>query len=103
MIRSARMSVVLPVRWPRGVRSAVVHTMSLAAAALTATRGWAADHLSSRVRLRSEIERLRQEVSLLQEEMRLKDCRTMRIPGHGRPHFQPIERLAILELRAVRG
>jgi transposase InsO family protein len=103
MSRSARLSVALPARWPKSVRSAVVHAMSLAAATLTATRGWAADHVSSRVRLRAELERLRQEVSLLQEEMRLKDCRTMRVPGHERPHFHPIERLAILELRAVRG
>ena len=103
MPNSARLSVALPIGWPKRVRSAVIHAMSLASATLTATRGWAADHVSSRVRLRSEIERLRQEVSLLQEEIRLKDGRTIRVPGHERPHFQPIERLAILELRAVRG
>lgn len=96
-------SVSLPAAWPRRARSAVIHAMSLAAAALTATRGWAATHVSSGVRLRSEIERLRQEVALLQEEMRLKDGRMARVPGHARPHYPPIDRLAILELRAVRG
>jgi transposase-like protein len=46
---------------------------------------------------------LRQEKALLEEEIRLKDARMMRVPGHERPHFSPIERLAILELRALRG
>jgi transposase InsO family protein len=46
---------------------------------------------------------LRQEIALLQEELRLKDVRIARVPGHQRPHYPPIERLAILELRAARG
>lgn len=95
--------VQLPAAWPRRVRSAVIHVMSLAAATLTATRGWAAGHLDSRVRLRSENERLRQEIALLQEELRLKDGRLRRVPGHERPHYLPVDRLAILSLRAVRG
>jgi putative transposase len=42
-------------------------------------------------------------VNLLSEEMRLKDARMERLPAHRRPHYHPIERLAILELRAARG
>jgi hypothetical protein len=42
-------------------------------------------------------------MGLIQEEMRLKDNRMKRLPGHRRPYYQPIERLAILELRATRG
>ena len=103
MPKSIPMSLTLPSRWPKGVRSAVIHAMSLAAATLTATRGWAASLASSRVRLISEIERLRHEVALRDEELRLKDARMTRIPGHERPHFSPIERLAILQLRALRG
>jgi len=95
--------VPLPAGWPKRVRSAVIHAMSLAAATLTATRGWAATKLSSRVRLISQYERLEQEVALLEEENRLKDARLTRVPGHERPHFTPVERLAILQLRAVRG
>jgi transposase InsO family protein len=97
------LSAALPARWPKRVRSAVIHAMSLAASALTATRGWAATHVSSRVRLKSEIERLGQELALVREELRLKDARMLRVPGHERPHYPPIERLAILELRALRG
>jgi transposase-like protein len=42
-------------------------------------------------------------LALLQEEMRIKDARMLRIPAQRRPHYPPIERLAILELRAARG
>src|SRR5262245_9561491 len=102
MPRSVPMNVPLPAGWPKRVRSGVVHVMSLAAATLAATRGWAATHVSSRVRLKAENERLRQEVAMLEEEIRLKDARMIRIPWHQRPHFPPIERLAILQLRGLR-
>jgi hypothetical protein len=39
----------------------------------------------------------------LREELRIKDARMGRIPAHQRPHFEPADRLAILELRAARG
>jgi transposase InsO family protein len=51
----------------------------------------------------AENQRLRQEIALLQEEARIKDSRMLRIPPPERPHYQPIDRLAILELRAMRG
>ena len=103
MSKSRAPNVPLPAAWPKRVRSAVIHVMSLAAASLTATRGWAAGHIDSRVRLRSENERLNQEIALLQQELRIKNDRLRRVPGHQRPHYPPIERMAILELRAVRG
>jgi hypothetical protein len=71
------------------VRSAVVHAIGMARAALTTSRGWA--------------DRLRQEVGLLLEELRIKDARLARIPAQRRPHYPPAARLAILELRAARG
>ena len=54
-------------------------------------------------RLKAENDQLRQEISLLREELRVKDIRTVRIPPHKRPHYPPTERMAILELRAARG
>jgi len=33
----------------------------------------------------------------------IKDARMERLPAQRRPHYPPIERLAILELRAARG
>jgi transposase InsO family protein len=93
----------LPKSWPRRVRSAVIHVISLAHFSLIATRSWAANNWNARVRLKSKNERLRQELALLHEEMRLKDARMQRIPAQRRPHYIPIERLEILELRAARG
>jgi putative transposase len=77
--------------------------MSLAHFSLIATRSWAANSWNARLRLKCENERLRQELALLREEMRLKDARMLRIPAQRRPHYTPIERLEILELRAARG
>src|SRR5262249_9139482 len=39
----------------------------------------------------------------LREEIRIKNERLARIPASQRPHYRPTERLAILELRALRG
>lgn len=103
MSRSVPFGASLPTGWPKRVRSAVIHAMSLAHATLTTSRGWAANHWNARFRLKVENERLRQDVALLEEEIRIKDSRMLRIPAHERPHYPPIERLAILELRAVRG
>jgi putative transposase len=93
----------LPHGWPRRVRSAVVHAISLAHTSLTATHGWAANSWNARIRLKVENDRLRQEIRLLLEELRIKDARMARVPAQRRPHYPPTERLAILELRAARG
>src|SRR5436309_5527501 len=93
----------LPKKWPRRVRSAVIHTISLAHTSLTHARSVAANSINARIRLKEEIDRLRNEISMLQEEVRIKDARWEVIPAHRRPHYAPTERLAILELRAARG
>jgi len=95
--------IPLPKDWPRCIRSAVIHTISLAQFSLTHTRSWAANSWNARIRLKQENDRLRQEVVILIEEMRIKDARMLRIPAQRRPHYPPIERLAILQLRAARG
>src|SRR5262249_5958280 len=46
---------------------------------------------------------LEHEIAMLREEIRVKDARLARIAAPRRPHYVPSERLAILELRAVRG
>ena len=95
--------IPLPKGWPRSIRSAVIHTIALAQFSLTHTRSWAANSWNARIRLKQENDRLRQEVTILIEEMRIKDARMLRIPAQRRPHYPPIERLAILQLRAARG
>ena len=42
-------------------------------------------------------------MALVREELRIKDARMEQIAPHRRPHYAPIERMAILELRAARG
>lgn len=93
----------LPSHWPRRVRSAIVHAFSMATIAFTLARARAANHFDVRVRLQAELDQREREISLLREELRIKDARMERVPAQRRPHYPPIERLAILELRAARG
>ena len=101
--RSQTSAFPLPKHWPRRVRSAVIHTISLARTSVIHTRSWSANHFNARVRLKEENERLRHETSLLREESRIKDVRMEQVPAQRRPHYPAVERLAILELRAARG
>lgn len=82
----------------------MVHAVAMARVSLSAVRSGAVEHhFDARVRLRADNERLLQEIALLREEFRIKDGRMERLPAQRRPHYPPIERLAILELRAARG
>ena len=98
-----RLGRLLPRNWPSQVRSAVVHAISMSNVVFTVTRSHGENHFNARVRIQAENDRLRREVSLLRAELRIKDSRMERIPPYRRPHYPPIERLAILELRAARG
>jgi putative transposase len=92
----------LPDGWPRRVRSAVVHAISLAHLSLTATRGWASDGMNASLRRGADVDCLQQEIRLLREELRIKDARMQHVEAQKRPHYSSTERLAILELRAAR-
>jgi len=98
-----RSSIPLPNGWTGHVRSAVLHVISLVQFTLAYTRGWAAGSVNTRIRLKAALERANQEIALLREEVRIKDARMARIDPHRRPHYPPTERLAILEIKAVRG
>ena len=65
--------IPLPKGWKKQVRSAVLHVLSLAQYAAVYTRGWTADSVNTRVRLRAELDRANQELLLLREEIRIKD------------------------------
>ena len=92
----------LPRNWPTSVKSTVLYVISLAQYSLAFTHGWAADSRNGRVRLTAKLDRANQEIALLREEMRIKDARMRHLPPHQRPHYPPIERMAILELKAAR-
>ena len=98
-----RPRIPLPKSWPRHVKSAVLHTISLAHYVIVRARGRAAGSAGSQDRLLAENERLSEECALLHEEIRIKDLRMAQIPPHKRPRYHPQERMAILELRAARG
>ena len=93
----------LPRSWPRFLQTTILHVMSLAHYVLVTTRSWAANGANERLRLAARAEELEHEIAMLREEIRIKDARLARIPALRRPHYQPSQRLAILELRAVRG
>ena len=95
--------IPLPKDWPNRIRSGVIQVISLAHFSLTFARSVAANSINARVRLKAENNRLRQEIAILIEAARIKDSRMERIPAQRRPHYPPIERMAILELRAARG
>jgi hypothetical protein len=65
--------------------------------------GWAAGSLDPLTRLAAQLQQARAEIALLREELRIKDARMAEIAAHRRPQYTPTERMAILELKAVRG
>jgi transposase len=81
----------------------MLQVIALAQFALSHRRGWAAHSPNQRLRVAAQNYQLQQEVSLLREEIRIKDARMACVPAGRRPRYQPTERLAILELRAARG
>ena len=95
--------IPLPRHWPRRVRWAVVHAVSMASTAFAVSRSHAEHHFDERARLRADNDRFRRDIGLLHEEIRIKDARMERLTAQRRPHYPPVERLAILELRAARG
>jgi len=96
-------SIRLPSAWKESVRSAVLHVVALSRYAISHAHADAGSQAGGQTWLYTEIDRLRQEVSLLREELRIKDSLMACLPAPRRPHYPPTERLAILELRAARG
>ncbi|MDD4891385.1 MAG: DDE-type integrase/transposase/recombinase [Phycisphaerae bacterium] len=101
--KNAATAIPLPRSWPERIKSAILHTISLAHLAITHARGWAADAVNPRARQAADIERLGTEVAMLREELAVKDARLRRTFPHRRPHYLPADRMRILELKAARG
>ena len=89
----------LPGQWTAHVKSGVLHAIALASVALSYARGRAKGH----ARLRAKLEQAESEIALLREELSIKDGRWERAPTRRRPHYTPIQRMRILQLRAARG
>jgi transposase InsO family protein len=56
-----------------------------------------------RSRLQTELERAENEIALLKEELAIKDARWGRVSSRRRPHFTPVQRMRILQVKAARG
>ena len=102
MSPSTSHAIPLPKGWPRRVRSAIVHATSMANVAFNVARAHADNQYDARIRLQAQLDQRDREISLLCEELRIKDVRMELVPAQRRPHYPPSERLAILELRAAR-
>ena len=94
--------VPLPAGWQENTKRAMISLMVMAHYAMVSVRGWAVNSRIHRVRLQAQLEESRQEIALQAEELRIKDARMQRIPAHQRPHYTPEERLAIMEVKAMR-
>ena len=93
-------SLRLPRNWHALVRSAVLNVIGIVRIAMLTGRealienGDAPD---------ARIHQLESEVAMLREELRIISARMRRVPAHRRPQYTGLERMAILQLRAMRG
>ena len=90
-------TVPLPHGWTDHVRSSLLHAIALASAALSVARSRKMTR-----DLRADLERAAQEIALLKEELAVKDARWSRLSPRLRPHYTPVERMRILQLKAAR-
>ncbi len=94
-----RRPIRLPKQWPEHIKSGILHAISLASVALTIARSRA----TGRRRLQAQIEQANAEIALLREELYIKDSRWERSQSRRRPHYTPIRRMRVVQLRAARG
>jgi len=97
-----RVQLPLPKSWTKCVKSTVLQVISLAQFTLARAQAEAIDNRDANP-FQNRLACLEQQVTLLRDEIRIKDQRMRRIAAERRPHYKPIERLEILELRTMRG
>jgi hypothetical protein len=90
----------LPKNWNACIRNAVLNVIGIMHMAILAGREALIDNGDV---TQARVHQLESEVAMLREELRIKGGRLKRIDPHRRPQYTPVERMAILELRAVRG
>ena len=93
-------SLPLPKDWAESVRHAVLNVVGIVRLAMLSGRGLLIQEGDV---AQAQIHRLETEVALLLDELRIVTARMNRIDPQRRPRYPPIERMAILELRAMRG
>jgi putative transposase len=93
-------SLRLPKGWAANVRNALLNVVGLVRIAMLTSREFLIEKGDVPT---ATILRLETEVAMLREENRINGNRMARIDPCRRPQYTPIERMAILELRAMRG
>ncbi|PHR97401.1 MAG: hypothetical protein COA78_27775 [Blastopirellula sp.] len=93
-------TIPLPKNWSQSVRYSLLNVIGLVRISMLAGREYL---LRKGLTSTANIHRLETEVALLREELRILGARVKCIHSQRRPQYPPIERMAILELRAMRG
>ena len=93
-------TILLPKNWSRSVRHSLLNVFGLVRISMLAGREYL---INQGLTSTAHIHRLETEVALLREELRILGARMKRVHSQRRPQYSPIERMAILELRAMRG
>ena len=93
-------SLPLPKDWTDNIQHAVLNVICLVRIAMLTGREFLIQEGDV---LHAKVHRLETEVAMQREELRITGARMKRIDPHRRPQYSPVERMAILELRAMRG
>ncbi|UCF69279.1 MAG: transposase [Acidobacteriota bacterium] len=94
--------IPLPQGWTRHARTAILHAVSLASLAFTLARSRVDASRSERRRHQGDLDLAATEIALLKEELSIKDARWSRLRSRRRPHYTPVQRMRILQLKAAR-
>ena len=93
-------SLPLPKGWSKAARNAVLNVIGIVRIAMLAGR--AALIKNGDVK-EARIHQLESDLAMTREELRINGARMKRIDPQRRPQYPPVERMAILQLRAMRG
>jgi len=93
-------SMRLPKNWHALIRTAVLNVMGIVRIALLTGREALIKYGDSKD---ARIHQLESEVAMLREELRITGARMRQVPPNRRPQYTAMERMAILQLRAMRG
>jgi hypothetical protein len=100
--KCSRHRIPLPRGWTRDVKSALLHAVSVASVALTVARSRAATADRGCQRFQAELDRATTDIAFLKEELDIKDARRSRLRPRRRPHYTPVQRMRIVQLKAAR-
>ncbi len=93
-------SLPLPKGWSKAARNAVLNVIGIVRIAMLAGREALIRNGGVK---EARIHQLETDLAMTREELRINGARMKRIDPQRRPQYPPVERMAILQLRAMRG